>query len=111
MQVAESTAVNGLKETVPPKCTYTTPATPAADVAAHSAAALALSSQVVKMFLQSADNSPASPAGMLATAEALYGYSKTKASLQQITPKQNATDTAPPSLGVRSPSESLNMDA
>lgn len=91
----------GAKLPVPPQCTYTTPVAPAADVAAHSAAALALSAQVVGEFLMAASNDTASAEDMLDTSKALYEYSKDKAGLQEIAPKPNATDTAPPKLGVR----------
>ena len=102
LQVGESNGGPlGAKLPVPPQCTYTTPVAPAADVAAHSAAALALSAQVVGELLVAASNDTASAEDMLDTSKALYEYSKDKAGLQEIAPKPNATDTAPPKLGVR----------
>lgn len=99
----------GSKLPVAPKCTYTSPKSPAADVAAHSAAALALSSQVVDEFLTVASNDTASPEDMLATSKALYEYSKDKAGLLEKVPQPNATDTAPPKLGVRACSSDPNI--
>jgi hypothetical protein len=100
VQVKESKEVDGLLEFVPAQCTYTSPEAPAADVAAHNAAALALSARVVDEFL-TAGAGVATPSQMIANAKALYDYSKSKASLSEITLETNATDTAPPKLGVR----------
>lgn len=96
MQVGENTAnPNGQKVTVAPECTFSTAEAPAADVAAHSAAALALSS----IFLGRQGVATEDP---LASAVGLYQYSISKAPLTVTGAEGNATDAGvPPVFGVR----------
>lgn len=75
---------------VEPECTFTTPDAPAADVAAHSAAALALSSLALTEFVTIAEGAPTA-AEMLEAADGLFEYSKTKAPLTGLT-TTNSTD-------------------
>ena len=88
---------NGQALPVPPECTYTTADAPAADVAAHSAAALALSS--IFLGSQGVDTEAS-----LESARAMYDYAKDKAPLTLAGSEANATDAGtPPNLGVRPP--------
>jgi hypothetical protein len=90
---------NGQRLTEAAECTYSNPEAPAADVAAHAAAALALSSNVVANFVEVAAGGETAES-MLASAEALFEYSKTKAPLEGVL-STNATDAGQTNFGVR----------
>lgn len=101
LQVGPPLTEFGQKTPVNPKCTYTTDEKPAAEVAAHAAAALALAAQSIKLYGPDNDQM-ITPRSMLDAAEAMLQYSTKKAPFNKKY-EGNATDVAQ-KHGVRSPS-------